>query len=218
MSKTPPKSPRASFDDIDLMLYVDGEADARTAEAVAAGLGADPSGGDGDPGAAARRKVEALDEMGELVRSYLELEADQAEPALDGLWAGIERRIQANGVPDSAPAPAPAEPGLWTRVRQWLEASRGYFATGALAAAAATILVVALRPPEVKIVERPVAATPGPTEPRMVPVSTPPEVEEIEVSGGSASVFTLEGEGEDEVSAGVIWLDLDLDEQEGPIL
>jgi hypothetical protein len=214
-------TPRKPFDDLDLMAYADGELDDETAAAVAAFLAED---------AGAQNKRAALGQMNDAVRSYLELAADDAEPRLDSMWATIERRIQANGAVAAsaaamAPAasvaaarPAAAQPaGLWARVRAWLDEHRGYFATGALAAAAAAVLVMALRPPQV--VER-VVVTPQPpvqNPPKMVNVSTPPEVEALEVNDGSASVFTLPGEGEGDVTAGVIWLDLDSSHTEGPL-
>jgi hypothetical protein len=196
------------------MAYVDGELDDETAAAVGAHVT-----GDDD----ARSKQVALGQMNDVVRSYLELAADAAEPRLDAMWATIERRIQANGVARTAEAATPAraqaapvaaQPGIWARFTEWLEGYRGYFATGALAAAAAALLVMALRPAEV--VER-IVVTPPQNPPRMVNVSTPPEVEEIEVNDGSASVFTIPGEGEGDVTAGVIWLDLDASDTEGPL-
>jgi anti-sigma factor RsiW len=225
-------TPRKPFDDLDLMAYADGELDDETAAAVEAFLTED----DG-----AQSKRAALGQMNDVVRSYLELAADDAEPRLDAMWATIERRIQANGVA-AAPAavatrslaqPVLAQPvsaaiatsskstestGLWARISAWLDEYRGYFATGALAAAAAAVLVMALRPPQV--VERIVVA-PQPDSPRnppqMVNVSTPPEVEVLEVNDGSASVFTLPKEDEGDVTAGVIWLDLDSSQTEGPL-
>jgi hypothetical protein len=73
---------------------------------------------------------------------------------------------------------------------------------------------MALRPPQV--VERVVVA-PTQNPPQMVNVSTPPEVEILEVNDGSASVFTLPKENEGDVTAGVIWLDLDASNTEGPL-
>lgn len=214
---TPLKTPQTPFDDLDLMAYVDGELDDETRAAVDAHVA-----GDGD----ARSKQVALAQMNDVVRSYLELAADAAEPRLDAMWATIERRIQANGAPRAteattpARAPAaparPAEPGIWARLTAWLDGHRGYFATGALAAAAAALLVMALRPPQV-VEQIVVAPAPLQNPPRMVNVSTPPEVEEIEVNDGSASVFTIPGEGEGDVTAGVIWLDLDASDTEGPL-
>lgn len=201
------------------MAYADGELDDETAAAVAAFLTEDAAG---------RSKHVALGQMNDVVRSYLELAADDAAPRLDAMWATIERRIQANGTPAPAPvtlaapaeAPAavPATPsgGLWARVRAWLDERRGYFVTGALAAAAAAVLVMALRPPQV--VERVVITPPPVPNPvQMVNVSTPPEVEVLEVNDGSASVFTLPKDGEGDVTAGVIWLDLDESHTEGPL-
>ncbi len=211
---TTQKAPRKPLDDLDLMAYVDGELDAEAAAAMDAYLAED-----GD----ARSKQAALGQMNDVVRSFLELEADAAEPRLDAMWATIERRIQANGVARTAEvstparaqaAPVAAQPGMWARLTAWLEGYRGYFATGALAAAAAAVLVMALRPAQV--VER-VVVTPPQNPPRMVNVSTPPEVEELEVNDGSASVFTIPGEGEGDVTAGVIWLDLDASDTEGPL-
>lgn len=208
-------TPRKPFDDLDLMAYADGELDDETAAAVAAFLAED---------AGAQSKRAALGQMNDVVRSYLELAADDAEPRLDAMWSTIERRIQANGAAPAAAVAAAARPaearpaGLWARVRAWLDEHRGYFATGALAAAAAAVLVMALRPPQV--VERVVVTPPPPVEqnlPRMVNVSTPPEVEALEVNDGSASVFTLPGEGDGDVTAGVIWLDLDTTHTEGPL-
>lgn len=212
--------PRTPLDDIDLMAYVDGEADQRAAGAIAAQLAGDMD---------ARTKTEALGQMTDLVRSYLELTADDVEPRLDDMWTTIERRIQANGVPRAAePAAAevarampgramPARKGPWARLGEWLDARRGYLATGLVAAAAAAVLVMALRPPQ--IIERVVVA-PTPSTDLVKPavnVSTPPEVEVIEVSDGAASVFTLPGEGGDDVTAGVIWLNLDESDMEGPL-
>ena len=218
------------------MAYADGELDDETAAAVGAFLAED---------AGARSKRVALGQVNDVVRSYLELAADDAEPRLDAMWAKIERGIQANGaatatvattsLAQAAPARAartpatpatPATPeqrGLWARIGAWLEEYRGYFATGALAAAAAAVLVMALRPPQV--VERIVVAPPPPPQPtqptqnppQVVNVSTPPEVEVLEVNDGSASVFTLPKEDEGDVTAGVIWLDLDASNTEGPL-
>lgn len=67
--------------DIDLMALADGEADERELEELLR-----------DP--LARRKVEAVGELGELVRGHLELSAD-ALPAkkLDALWREIDKGI-----------------------------------------------------------------------------------------------------------------------------
>lgn len=207
------KSPRTPLDDIDLMAYVDGEADGRTAGAVAAHLAGD---------AGARAKSESLDQMTDLVRSYLELAADDVEPRLDDMWTTIERRIQAGADPHAASVvetarAAPAREGPWARLVAWLDARRGYVATGLVAAAAAAALVLALQPP--RVIERQVVVAP-PSANSVQPavnVSTLPEVEVIEVSDGAASVFTLPGEGEGDVTAGVIWLDIDESDMEGPL-
>lgn len=110
--------------------------------------------------------------------------------------------------------------GLWAGFVRWLDTYRSHIATGALTATAVAALVLALRPapavvPE-RVVERmperindraPVMGTQVPE--RMVPVSTPPTVERLDISEGSGSVFTIPGEGEEDVSTTVIWLELD---------
>ncbi len=211
------RSNPAELDHFDLMAYADGEADADTAAKIEAleALGAS---------ADAHETIAGIAEVGEAMRTYLELEADRAEPALDALWAQIEgqlgdRSAAAEAAPERA-APsrtAEARPGLWARFVEWLDESRGHFATGAVAATAAAALVMAIQP------AAPTGNTANNDGPNgdpitvMTAVSTPPEVEQIEVSGGSASVFTLTGD-DDDVNAGVIWLDLDPEEQqEGPI-
>lgn len=258
------KAPRNTLDDVDLMQYLDGEADEASAAEIAAALPGEDE---------ARLKLQSLAQMSETVRSSLELAADEAAPRLDAMWASIERRIQSNGVHaevpqvehDAAPGAVPAialaplkavtgamaggrsEPaertgrskgrlahgadghagGLWAGFVRWLDTYRSHIATGALTATAVAALVLALRPaPEVvpeRVVERviervpermndrvPVMGTQVPQAPdRMVPVSTPPTVERLDVSEGSGSVFTIPGEGEEDVSTTVIWLELD---------
>lgn len=248
------KAPRNTFDDVDLMQYLDGEADEATAAEMAAALPGETE---------ARIKLQSLAQMSETVRSSLELAADEAGPRLDAMWASIERRIQSNGVHAQAAAVpgaalalqagvgpqmaakaaaktatgvvtgAAARPphgadghdrGLWASFVRWLDAYRSHIATGALTATAVAALVLVLRPaPEVmpeRVVERVVERVPVmnaqvPQEQvpqaheRMVPVSTPPTVEHLDVAAGSGSVFTIPGEGEEDVSTTVIWLDLD---------
>lgn len=216
-----------AIDDVDLMQYLDGEADAQTADMVAAGLS-----GDAD----ARDRLLAMEQMGEVVCTHLELAADDVEPRLDAMWATLERRIQSNGVANDVAEPARervAAPvaekiGIWAAIVKWFEAHQGHFVTGMVTAGAVAALVLLLRPPQEvireRIVERPVAVHvpaerdgAAPEQGAMVPVATPPRVESLEVTDGSGSVFTIPGENADDVATTVIWLDLDENDVEEPL-
>ena len=236
--------PHDEFDDVDLMQYVDGELDEATATALEAHL--DRAGEASDDWL----KVQALDQMSDTVRSYLELQADAAEPRLDSMWevigakiaedTGVEGARQSRSQSDDTRA---VRVGRLARIVGFFEGYRGHILTGAVAAGAAAAMILALRPspPEQIIVERPIVVRPQPAQQvnQKVPdnsannlaqepeVALPqvklvadepsaPEIEELEVHGGSGTVFVLPSEGEDDVSATVIFIDFD--EAEGPIL
>ena len=195
----------SKLNDLDLMLLADGESDAAPAGAHAR-----------TTTAADRQKIEGIREVGELVRGHLELAADEAEPRLAGLWDLVERRLDADEraeqVPVERAAPVKAaQPGLWSRVGGWFAGHRSQVFTGAVAAGAAAVITLMLRPaPETKIVTRdvirevPVVQAPGPG-PTQQFAAMPAEVESLEVNGGSGAVFTIAGEeGEGETT--VIWV------------
>lgn len=198
--------------DSDLMMLADGELDAAEAGALERTAGAE--------GAA---KVAGIREVGELVRGHLELAADDADDRLSGLWDLVERRLDA-GETEAATAPAAKEPaksasgavsaGLWTRFMRWLDGHRGHMLTGALSAGAVAAVAFMLRAePGVMVINTrepspPVAIGPGPDggggDP-MILVATPPEVESLEVSGGTGTVFTIEDD-EGGTDTAVIWI------------
>ena len=197
--------------DPDLMLLADGGL--ADGEAGALERAAGPTGA---------AKLAALREVGELVRGHLELAADAAEPRLAGLWDLVERRLDAD--PAAAPAPAaaataaPAPRGPWRRFSQWLDAHRGHVLTGALSAGAVAAVAIMLRAEprveyrEVAVPVRadggaavPVGGDGGVAGPVVVVAATPPEVESLEVSGGTGTVFTVEDEDGGPDTA-VIWV------------
>ncbi len=195
--------------DSDLMMLADGELDAAEAGAL-----------ERTAGAAGAAKVAGIREVGELVRGHLELAADDADDRLSGLWDLVERRLDA-GETDEAKAatgaarePAKvAAPGLWTRFMRWLDGHRGHMLTGALSAGAVAAVAFMLRAePGVMVINTrepapPVAIGPGPDgggDP-MILVATPPEVESLEVSGGTGTVFTIEDD-EGGTDTAVIWI------------
>lgn len=175
--------------DIDLMALSDGEADERELEDLLR-----------DP--AARRKVEAIGELGELVRGHLELSADAVpDKKFDALWReidkGIDRQRESVSEPVRDTAPAPAS---WLRrIGRWFDHYRGHVITGAVSAGAVAALALVLRGP----------STDGTTEPRRggpteaMPVVQPAEIQSLDTPGGTGTVFNLSDE---DGSTTVIWV------------
>ncbi len=199
-------------DDIELMQHFDGELPDELGE-----LSADQ-----------RLKLQSLEQMSDVVRSHLELSADDVDAQLDGMWSNIERSISANGeardaavqsprAPSPAPVRAAAEQdgGLFTAVGRWLDRYRSQVLTGAVCAATAAILVILLRDPKTVVKQR-IVRVPAPVQvPVQVPVvSEPAVVESVSVEDGSATILTVPGE-EGENSVKVIWITHD--DMEGPI-
>ena len=209
--------------DLELMMYADGELGADEARAVAAWLAKDED---------ARVKVESLRQVGEAVRTFVEIEADEAEvevPAFAQLWDRIERRVHANGHTEKAAEPArPRAPrrraveksgGMWASIRSWFENHRGHVLSGAVSAGAVAAVMLAVGARE-RVVERTVYK-PSPVVGGAAPAalrSEPPEVEELEVYEGSGTVLTIEPDDDDDSAAAVIWISNDdAENTEGPI-
>ena len=213
------KRPQQEPTDLELMLYADGELAPDEERAVAAWIASHPD---------ARAKVEAVRNMGEVVRTFLELETDAAEPKLDDAWSAIARKIHSNGQVSEETAEPPAtrrhktltrpEQGVWAKIRGWFGEHRGHVVTGLVTAGAVAALMFAIGPRE-RVTERQLmgptvvgGGTPAALE------SQPPEVEDLEVYEGSGTVLTIEPEGDDDSGAAVIWLSNDEeDNTEDPI-
>jgi hypothetical protein len=209
--------------DLDLMLYADGELEGDAARVVGEYLA---------QSAEARKKVEALAQVGEAVRTYLELEADTLDDAPDAadVWPAIARGLGVNGqreaVPASVPDRAAASVGFFTRVVRFFDLHRGHVLTGLVSAGAVAGLMLFLRPPG-HIVERVNGTAPTPPqvavvhedkEPAQTLVSSgPPEVEDLEVHDGSGMVLTLPSDDGDDSAATVIWISADESSVEGPL-
>jgi len=190
--------------DPDLMMLADGELGAAEASALERAAGANGT-----------VKVAAMREVGDLVRGHLELAADDAEDRLNGLWDLVERRLDLpEETTEAKPARASdASPGLWSRLVRWMDGHRAHLLTGALSAGAVAALAFVLREEprvEIRTVEVQVPAKGGTTVPDgggepIVLVATPPEVESLEVNGGTGTVFTIEDEDGGSETA-VIWV------------
>ncbi len=205
-------------DDIDLMQYHDGELAPEAAAEVVAQLESDRE---------SRAKVAGLGEVRESVRTYLELESDRAEPALEGMWGRIERQLRANGQGESRPEDAPVaprrapaaaarhEPGIFGAITRWLDAHRGNIITGAVTAGAVAAIFLVYRPTRETVVERTVQVA-APVEATPAALGAPPTVEYLDVIDGTGTVLTIPG-GDDDEGTTVLWIEPDEDTVEGPI-
>ena len=174
--------------DVDLMALADGEADERELEELLR-----------DP--ASRIKVEAVGELGELVRGHLELSADALpQKKFDALWREIDKGIDSERDSVSKPAAegAAAPAGGWLRrVGRWFDRYRGHVITSAVSAGAVAALALVLRGgPDAQV-----GGGKGPVE--NMPVVQPAEIESLDTPGGTGTVYNLEDE---DGSTTVIWV------------
>jgi hypothetical protein len=192
--------------DIDLMQYADGELDPAERAELEAEVARDP---------VASTKLRALGESSELVRSHLELAADEpgVEARLGRMWTEIEKGIEREA-PIAAKVPPQVSKGLWARITRWVDTYRGHVLTGALSAGAVAGIALILRPSPAEN-KQPVVAEgsgvlptvgpdPVPAPEPMILTGAPAEVESLEVPGGTGTVFTIEGEDGEETT--VIWV------------
>lgn len=184
--------------DVDLMALADGEANEREFEELLR-----------DP--VARRKVEAVGELGELVRGHLELSADAVpQKKLDALWREIDKAIDREreaAAPAEAGAAAPAASESWLRrVGRWFDQYRGHVITGAVSAGAVAALALVLRGPEGdgQLRSRGEIAGRGGTLEVMPAVNRPAEIQALDTPGGTGTVFNLKDE--DGGTTTVIWV------------
>ena len=155
--------------DLELMEHADGELDDAD---VAARIERDPE---------ARAKVDAVKQIGELVRGHLELSADAVH---DARFAAMWRRVD-----DQLVAPAT---GLWSRISGWIDRYRGHVITGAVSAGAVAALALVLRPsaPDIGVRTR----GGGPIQVREVALRATPEIDSLDTPGGSSTVINLDDE------------------------
>jgi len=163
----------AAPDDIELMQHADGELDTRHAADVDARLERDPD---------ARAKADALGQMTELVRSHLELAADDVpQRSFDAIWRKIDREIA-----------TPAEDaGLWARITGWLDRHRGHVITGAVSAGAVAALALLLRTTADDGTRAP---TRGAIDVQPAALRVAPEIESLDTPDGEGTVLNLEDE------------------------
>jgi hypothetical protein len=182
------RPPISSPVDLEVMEYADGEHDDPE---LAARFEHDPD---------ARTRLEAIHQIGELVRGHLELSADAVH---DAKFAAMWRRIDGQIV-------APAS-GLGARLSAWFDRYRGHVITGAVSAGAVAALALVLRPGSAT--DPGVASASGRAiEVRPVALRAAPEIDSLDTPGGSSTVISL---NDDDSNATVIWVtpsDLDAEE------
>ena len=182
MTKTAKPGTTAREEDVELMQHADGELPGELRGALAS----DPD---------ARRKLEALGELRELVRGHLELETDDVDDRkLQALWRGIDRAIDAEAPGAEAPR------GLWARISAWFERHRGHVITGAVSAGAVAALALVLRPDagpgEIRTDRNAIDVRP-------VSLRSPPAIEALDTPDGTGTVLNLEDE---DGHTAVIWV------------
>jgi hypothetical protein len=167
--------PPTSTSDLDVMEHADGEFD--DAE-LSAQIERDPD---------AHARLEAILEIGELVRGHLELSADAAH---DAKFAAMWRRIDEHLV---------APTGLWARISGWFDRHRGHIITGVVSAGAVAALALVLRPGNSELG----ASGAHAIEVRPVAQRAAPEIDSLDTPGGSSTVISL---NDDDSNAAVIWV------------
>ena len=161
-----------------LMLYLDGELSRDEARDVERALDEQ-----------SRRKVDALGQLGDILKARMVVAEDDADARLAAMWDRIR--------PELKPAPARRR-RLWDTLRDWFESYRSHVLTGAVAATAGALLATLISGGGVKPSPHPAAAR------------TAAEIDSLEVPDGSAMVFQIPDE-----ATTVIWLTDN--EGEGPI-
>ncbi|HEU0032421.1 MAG TPA: hypothetical protein VFQ53_17435 [Kofleriaceae bacterium] len=173
-------------DDIELMQHADGELDERASAQMRAQIERDPD---------ARTKIESLGQMGELVRSHLELATDAVpDSRFAAMWREVEKSVD-NAIEHDQRARASSvmhaqRAGVWGKLTGWFERHRGHVFTGVVSAGAVAALALVLRsdPNEVvKTVQPSVDVQPA-------ALRAAPVIEQLETPGSEATVLNLEDE------------------------
>lgn len=189
--------------DADLMAFADGELDEHASRELEDALARDTG---------SRAKVDAVGELGDLLRGHIELSADAVpQKRFDALWREIDKGIDRAGaaVTDPAKAQAPVEDvGVMRRIGRWFDRYRGHILTGAVSAGAVAALALLLRNPTPDVQNGNTVAVGSGSgsakiEPTLVNNHEPAEIESMDTPDGTGTVFNLEDE---DGSTTVIWV------------
>jgi hypothetical protein len=169
--------------DLDIMEHADGELETELASD-------------------SRAKVEAVKELGELVRGRLERAADDVpEARFSAMWSEIDKSIskpstKSSTLPVLAETAQPST-GMWSRIGRFLDTYRSQIITGAISAGAVAALAVVLRGNSASH-----RSGSDPIDVQRVS-HRPAEIEDLDTPGGTGTVFTLDDE---DGSTTVIWV------------
>jgi len=188
---------KRKYNDIDLMTFHDGE------EFQDGGIHAELLNDEGSA-----EKLQAMQEIGDFLRTYGELSADDVESKFSNMWESIDAQISApthlREVEAFQDSTENVDKGLWHSIKEFFSIHRGHFATGAMVGAAAVILTLSFSGSENKEAspingqaQRPIA----------VPIM-PASIRHVDVPSGTPNIIKLPGEtGED--STTLIWVEHD---------
>ena len=169
--------------DIDLMQHADGELDERGVTSVRAQLEHDLE---------ARSKIEALEQMTELVRGHLELSTDAIpDRRFEAMWREIDKSIgREQAIGREHEIDRQPSVGLWVQITGWFERHRGHVFTGMVSAGAVAALALMLRPDRSDLVR----TNPSAIDVQPAALRSSPIIEELETPGGTGTVLNLEDE------------------------
>jgi hypothetical protein len=142
-----------------------------------------------------KAKVDAIGELGELVRGRLERAADDvADRKFAAMWRQIEGKLEKE-------VEEPSEHrSVWARIGGWFDRYRGHLLTGAVSAGAVAAVAIALRggadDDAWQNDHRPIS-------PQPVSVRPPPQIESVDTPGGTSMMLNLDDE---DGHATVIWV------------
>lgn len=187
-----------SVEDQKLMQYFDGELSELEGHALESqGLGDD-----------AMAKLAGLERLAEVVREQAQWTADDAQADLDGLWSRIDAALDEEDAvaaqSNSSTNSANEGEDIWSRLQSWWEERFGYVMTGALSAAVTAVVVLFFAGQNVKVVEK-IVVKDAPRSGATQEQAQRAEIEVLEVSDGSGTVFQVPGEGS-EGETTVIWI------------
>lgn len=130
-------------------------------------------------------------ELGEVVRTRLELEADEVDARRFGaMWRDIDKALD-----EQAPR------GAWARLRAWLDEHRGHLFTGVVTAGAVAAITLVIRPVEQVEVSR--SASRGAIDVQPAALREAPAIEALDTPGGDGTVINLQDE---DGHTAVIWV------------
>jgi len=145
---------------------------------------------------AEREKVDAVNELGELVRGHLELAADDVPAArFDAIWRELDKVVA-----NAAPVPERTL-SLWARVSRWFDRHRSHVIVGAVSAGAVAAFALVIGPSSRD--SGYAAGGGGAIEVRPAALRSAPAVESLETPNGTSSILELDDE---DGHAAVIWV------------